>query len=73
MNHTSAKSVNLCIIYTNLFVSAVCSKDMTTPLFNPMLSVPQIDYFAYISKIKTFTSDLQKNFDQILRLSQILC
>ena len=73
MNQTTIKSFKFSIIYTNLFVSAICSKDMTTPLFNPMLSVPEIEYLAYIRKIKTFTSDAQKNFDQIFRLSQILC
>ena len=73
MNHASAKSVNLCIIYTNLFVSAICTKDIPAPMFKPMLGVPEIAFFAYIRKIKTFTSDDQKNFDQIFRLSQILC
>ena len=73
MKHTSTKSVKLCTIYTNLFVSAVCSKDITTPLFNPMLGVPEIANSAYIRKIKPFTSEDQKNFDQIFRLSQFLC
>ena len=73
MNQTTIKSVKFKLIYTNLFVSAVCSKDITTPLFNPMLGVPEIANSAYIRKIKRFTNDNQKNFDQIFRLSQILC
>ena len=73
MNQTTIKSVKFKLIYTNLFVSAVCTKDIKTPLFTPMLGVPLINDFAYITKNNRFTSEDQKNFDQILKLSQFLC